>query len=203
MTTHSVPLDRLRPNPKNPRKVTPKKMDMLRRALERFGDLGGVVFNIRSSQLVGGHQRVQSFHAMGGAPVIEQTFDPPTKVGTVRLGYIESNGERFSYREVDWDEATEASANIAANKGAGDWSIPELQEMLFDLDSMNFDLDLTMFDEKEREALMGGAPGTAEEKDLDLTEQYKIIVECRDETEQADLLQRFNDEGLTCKALLS
>jgi hypothetical protein len=34
-------------------------------------------------------------------------------------------------------------------------------------------------------------------------EQYLILVECADEPEQVRLLQRFQSEGLTCRALLS
>ncbi len=34
-------------------------------------------------------------------------------------------------------------------------------------------------------------------------EQFLIVVECRDEAQQVELLERFTGEGLTCKALLS
>jgi hypothetical protein len=36
-----------------------------------------------------------------------------------------------------------------------------------------------------------------------LTEQWYVLVECRDERQQVELLTRFQGEGLTCKALLS
>jgi hypothetical protein len=36
-----------------------------------------------------------------------------------------------------------------------------------------------------------------------IPEQYLILVECADEEEQAGLLERFQQEGLKCKALLS
>ena len=34
-------------------------------------------------------------------------------------------------------------------------------------------------------------------------EQFLILVECRDEQHQVELLQKFGTEGLSCKALLS
>jgi hypothetical protein len=34
-------------------------------------------------------------------------------------------------------------------------------------------------------------------------EQWLIIVECTSEEDQTELLERFNDEGLTCRALVS
>jgi hypothetical protein len=36
-----------------------------------------------------------------------------------------------------------------------------------------------------------------------IPEQYLILVTCRDEKQQAELLHRFRREGLECKALLS
>ena len=33
--------------------------------------------------------------------------------------------------------------------------------------------------------------------------QFLVLIECRDEAEQTELLQRFHDEGLKCKALVS
>jgi hypothetical protein len=40
-------------------------------------------------------------------------------------------------------------------------------------------------------------------KERDIPEQFLILVECADETAQMELLQRFQDEGLKCKALVS
>jgi hypothetical protein len=37
----------------------------------------------------------------------------------------------------------------------------------------------------------------------DLPEQWLVLVTCRDEKQQAELLERFHREGLECKALLS
>jgi hypothetical protein len=37
----------------------------------------------------------------------------------------------------------------------------------------------------------------------DLTDQWLILITCRDERQQIELLQRFQGEGLPCKALLS
>ena len=38
---------------------------------------------------------------------------------------------------------------------------------------------------------------------LALVEQYLILIECAGEAEQVELLQRFQGEGLKCKALVS
>ena len=36
-----------------------------------------------------------------------------------------------------------------------------------------------------------------------LAEQWYVLVECRDEKQQVELLRRFQAEGLTCKAVLA
>lgn len=124
----------LKPNPKNPRKVTDKKLKSLKKSIEEFGDLSGIIFNKRTGQLIGGHQRIACF-----------------REGKIVGDFIElDNRIKLSYREVDWDEDKEKAANIAANKGAGEWDWDGLKDWFQELDSTGFDLDLTMFDEDER-----------------------------------------------------
>lgn len=143
----------LKPNPKNPRTITEAKLEQLKKALAEFGDLGGFVFNRTTKMLVGGHQRAKIF-GKDAEVVIEKTYKKPTKTGTVAEGFVELDGERFKYREVVWDEIKEKAANIAANKGGGEWDMPQLSEWLRDIDSYGFDLDLTMFDETDRGDLL-------------------------------------------------
>lgn len=144
-------------NPHNPRTITEKKLKMLQKALEEFGDLSGIVYNRKSKQLVGGHQRSKVLHPTAEI-IIEQKFKKPTKTGTVALGYIQIDGERFSYREVSWDETKEKAANIAANRGAGDWDKAKLTEWMKDLGDSFMDLDLTMFDDIERVKFLDDKP---------------------------------------------
>src|SRR5262249_5846827 len=40
------------------------------------------------------------------------------------------------------------------------------------------------------------------QRDLELPEQFMIVVTCRDELHQVELLGRFQGEGLECKALV-
>ena len=153
MTTPKTVQD-LSPNPKNPRTITEAKLAQLKQALLNFGDLGGFVFNTKSKTLVGGHQRAKLFDPKAKI-TIERKFKKPNKVGTTAEGFVDLQGERFKYREVYWDTAIEKAANIAANKGAGDWDSKALTEWFSELDVIDFDLDLTMFDEKEREKYLG------------------------------------------------
>jgi hypothetical protein len=60
--------------------------------------------------------------------------------------------------------------------------------------------DLQALWEAEAQKLLEQAPRAGVKN---ITEQYLILVTCRDEKEQVELLSRFVAEGLQCKALLS
>jgi DNA modification methylase len=160
----------LKANPKNPRTVSKEKLSQLKKAMQEFGDLSGIVFNRKSGELVGGHQRKRQFDKSSDI-VITRKFDEPTRTGTVAEGYIILDGERFSYREVSWDRHREMAANLAANKGAGEFDSDRLGEWLKELDAWDseIDTDLTMFGKDELADLTGkrstvGAGGTDEDE---------------------------------------
>ena len=140
----------LTPNPNNPRKITDSKLEQLKKALIEFGDLSGIVYNVKSKQLVGGHQRSKLFETDSDITITKQ-YAKPTKTGTVAEGFCVMNGERYSYRAVSWPKHKEMAANIAANKGAGMWDMPELAVWMKELSNfdIDFDMNLTMFDDDE------------------------------------------------------
>lgn len=167
MTT-SMPLAALAPAAYNPRKITPGKLQMLQKSLEHFGDLSGIVFNETSQTLVGGHQRSEIAQALGVTDiVIERRYDPPTKTGTVAEGYLMFNGERHSVRSVRWDDSTEKAANIAANKGAGEFDSEALAAIMADLKTAGVDLELTMFELEEQNKLFDMTDFTPQDVDWD------------------------------------
>jgi len=76
-------------------------------SLEAFGDLSGIVFNDRTGQIVGAHQRLERLRAAGAVEVVRTGAD----------GYVlhPKTGERFRVRFVDWDEDKQRMANLVAN----------------------------------------------------------------------------------------
>ena len=185
-------LDELKPNPNNPRKISGSQLAGLKNSIEKFGCLDGFIFNRRTGQMEGGHQRQKTFPP-GCEIIITKKFDPPTPKGTVALGEVVHDGERYPYREVDWDEPTARAANIAANKHGGDWDDDLLKEELAKLDE--FGLEGTGFSDDELEALLdtpeekekrseGGGEGNGEGGDRfrDTNEgprdERKEVVEC-------------------------
>ena len=87
-------LSQLSGNPKNPRRISEKKLELLKRALGEFGDLSGIIFNRTTKHLVGGHQRVMVL-PKDAKVVITKNYDAPTRTGTVAEGFVEIDGERF------------------------------------------------------------------------------------------------------------
>lgn len=136
-------LSDLTPHPGNPRKIDSKKLEMLEKSLKEFGDLSGIIFNRSTGRLIGGHQRLK---LLPRDAEIHKTDE--------NHGFVLIEGDRFQYREVDWDETKERAANIAANQHGGEWDFPQLTDWIMDLDQHNIDMDLLGFDREELEDLM-------------------------------------------------
>lgn len=168
----ALKISSLKPNPRNPRTISPEKIEQLKKTLLEFGDLSGFVYNRKSRQVVGGHQR-QAALPKDSEVVIERTYKKPTRTGTLAEGYVLFEGERFQYREVDWPKKKEMAANLAANKGAGEWNYQTLGEWMQELGTDGFDLDLTLFDENERKGFFSDLW----EDDSDKVEKVEAHVE--------------------------
>lgn len=134
---------------KNPRKITEKMFGLLGDSIKEFGDLSGIVVNVRTGEIIGGNQRTQFFKANQGE--IHKTSVGGSKVGTVAEGYVLYEGEKYHYREVDWDEKKSERANIMANKVTGFWDNDMLANE-FDMEELKLagfeDFELGMFNEE-------------------------------------------------------
>jgi hypothetical protein len=68
---------------------------------------------------------------------------------------------------------------------------------------------LTQTDSKALQALWDtlaqhdAPPPVSDDSPPELKEQYLVLIECQDEAQQRQLLERFQQEGLPCKALIS
>lgn len=159
-------LKELRPSDYNPRVITTTQKDALKGSYQRFGDLSGIIFNRKTKNLVGGHQRTELYRKTPGVKVEYKDFKDAT--GTVALGYVlvplKNGGTmRIPYREVLWDAPTEMAANIAANAGGGSFEyiglgkvIKKLQKSKFEMEDIPLDMlemrrALAVFDSIERD----------------------------------------------------
>lgn len=131
----------MKPYANNPRRISKQRHERLTDTLARLGDLGGIVHNLETDEVIGGNQRMTVFK--NGEPTIVEQYDAPDEQGTVAHGFIVWRGHKFAYRQVRWDAATAAEANIAANLGAGEWDWDALSGWdAGDLQSWGFDTEL-------------------------------------------------------------
>lgn len=162
----------LTPAPYNPRTISDKQLSMLKKSMQEFGDLSGIVKNIKSGHLVGGHQRVKNLD-----PSWQIVKEPHAdKLGTVALGYIETPYGRWQYREVDWSEKKEAAANIAANQQGGEFDMPKLKDIIINLDDGSMDMELLGFNSHELELMMTAIKPDEPVSGEQETEKPNIIV---------------------------
>lgn len=132
----------------NPRTISASRMNKLKDSIDTFGDLSGVVFNVKTKTLISGHQRMSSIDQKT-AKIVQQKHED--KHGTVSVGYVEAKTKkgviRIPYRAVEWDIQKEKAANIAANAHGGVFDKEKLRMVLADLEKgKKFDLELTGLD---------------------------------------------------------
>jgi hypothetical protein len=150
----TLTLDALAANPANPRKPWTDDQDVaFRRSLLEFGDLSGIVRNLTTGQLVGGHKRVEAFRAATATSVTRIPQEPDAQ-GTVAHGYVIVDGSRFAYREVRWTPAQETLANLAANRWGAEWDWQRVAESLQAVATFDMDLALTGFNPEELQPLL-------------------------------------------------
>jgi len=125
-------LEDLKPAQYNPRQISPEAIAGLKKSIRKFGDLSGIVWNKRTGNIVAGHQRLRS---------LKEEFNG--KIAVSGNDILTPDGSRFPIRTVDWDEATERAANIAANNPhiAGEFT-PELDAMLEEVKAWDGELFL-------------------------------------------------------------
>lgn len=176
----------LKPNIKNPRKMSQADKERLRESVEKYGDLSGFIYNRRTKNLIGGHQR-QGVLPPDATIKIEKKFEAPTKSNTVAIGNVIIGEEMFRYREVDADELWEAEAMIAANKHSGEWDGDTLKILFADFPDLNFEAAGFKLDELKAFNIspikFDIAPKVKVEEEPELTdEQY--VTQTEETTEQ-------------------
>lgn len=130
MNIQTIPATKLMAAKYNPRKdLKPGDVEYekLRRSIEEFGYVEPVIWNERTGNIVGGHQRYKVLTSLGY-----------TEIECVVLNI---------------DEQREKALNVALNKISGEFDIPLLTDLLRDLNEDGFDVSLTGFDATEMEDL--------------------------------------------------
>lgn len=124
--------------PYNPRTIDPSAAKALRKSLKANGLVETLVWNRRSGNLVGGHQRIEQIDALEGRDDYDLTMSI-----------------------VDLDERDEKNLNLALNNRAmqGDWDEDALAELL--AGSTKDDQAATGFTDIELDYLLNDSSGVA------------------------------------------
>lgn len=100
----------------NPRQIKEKNFIELKKSLEEFGDLSGIVHNLDTDEILSGNQRFEALNLNDYEEAIKERFDPPTRTGTSYNGQIIIDGEPYKVRHVTgWSEEKCKRAVLAAN----------------------------------------------------------------------------------------
>jgi DNA modification methylase len=126
-----IPIDGLRPDPANPRRISEEELDALERSIRQFGFVEPVIARREDATVIGGHQRLLAARRLGltSVPVI----------------WLDLSAEQARL------------LGLALNKISGSWDDALLARLLAELQSVP-DLDLTLsgFGEDEIGDLLRG-----------------------------------------------
>ena len=158
MKVKTLPLEKLKPAPYNPRiemKPGSDEWRRLERSLSEFGLVQPLVWNEQTGHVVGGHQRLAILKHQG-----------MTEIEVV---------------VVSLDESREKALNISLNNRnlASDWDANLLFDLLHELqEDEQFDASLTGFDPEElNEMLLSPVPGFQPAEEEELSENVRITLE--------------------------
>ena len=130
MQIEKIEISKLSPAKYNPRKdLKPgdAEYEKLKRSIEEFGYVEPIIWNKKTGNIIGGHQRFKLLKLMGY-----------TEIECVVLAL---------------DKLKEKALNVALNKIGGEFDIPLLTDLLKDLSDNDFDATLTGFDLTEIDEL--------------------------------------------------
>jgi DNA modification methylase len=129
LTVVEVPIDDLRPDPANPRRISDAQIEALTRSLQEFGFVQPVLARSEDKTVIGGHQRL---------------------IAAKRLGY---KTVPVTFLDITLEQAR--LLNLGLNKISGDWDQELLARLLADLNAApDLDLSLSGFGDDELKKLL-------------------------------------------------
>ena len=115
-----VPIDDLRPDPANPRRISDAELDSLTRSIRQFGFVDPVIARLEDKSVIGGHQRLLAARRLG--------------LASVPVILLDLSGDQARL------------LNLALNRISGSWDEELLARLLAELDaSPEVDLSLSGF----------------------------------------------------------
>jgi ParB-like chromosome segregation protein Spo0J len=150
-----IDINKLNPSPYNPRidlQEDDKEYIKLKKSIEKFGYVEPLIINTDFT-IIGGHQRFKILKQLNFK-----------KVNCVVVELKNKNDEK--------------ALNIALNKISGDWDIDKLKEIMKDLQTEDFEIELTGFDNFEIENFI---------KDIDLNDFFEEIEDKKEDKKEKEI----------------
>ena len=143
MKIEKININKLKLSEYNPRKdLQPddNEYKKIKKSIEEFGYVDPLIVN-KDYTVIGGHQRLKVLRELGFSDI--------------------------DCVVVDLNKSKEKALNIALNKIQGEWDYPKLKDLLLEIDTGEFDIGITGFDDAEMERLMGQIHNFDEQKEYD------------------------------------
>jgi len=177
-----VEVSKLKPNPRNPNKHPPEQLDLYSKVIRHQGWRRPIVVSRQSGLVVTGHGALQTALKMGWKTVPVDYQDFASKED--ELGHLLADNKLPELSELSAEEARAIEM--------------ELSREAFDLELTG--MDLQEIEKLRRSESNGGEAGRTE---VTIPECWNVLVTCKTEEDQAELLEKLETQGFECQALIS
>jgi len=174
-----VAIDLLKHHPRN---ANNGDVEAIKKSLAVNGWYGSVVANLSTKHILAGNHRVMAAKALGWETVPVQWVDV-TPEEELRILVVDNRITR-----IGQDDTT------------------KITDILAELANTPIGLEGTGYGAADLDALIDGLAGTTSDLNADeqyINETFSILIECDDENQQTNILDRLTEEGLKCRALIS
>ena len=169
-----------RANPRNWRRHPTEQKRAVLASLAELGWVQRVIENARTGLLVDGHERVEEALANGDQQVPFLLVDLSPEEERLALALLDPLSAMAT---ADMDALDSLIRDTTPNSDV-------LRNVLSDLANQRAVEELpTEF--------------AAEDQSSELSDSFRILVHCEDETQQAELLERLISEGFQCRAMIA
>ena len=161
----------------NPRQITEEELRRLTDSIETYGFIDPIIVNEVTKNVIGGHQRIKAALSL--------------KIDLIPAIYI--NIEKHK----------EMALNVALNNPnlQGKFDMPMLRDLLEEINTGEFDMSITGYDEDEIEAIMNFEYEPDDIENIEgFGESYNFIIKCKDEEELEQIQTLFKSTGQKIKA---
>lgn len=176
------------PHPRNWRIHTEEQREAYRASLARFGYADMPILNRRTRHILDGHMRMGDAADEGETRLLAQVMDMSPEDEDAFLA-------TFDHITGMAERDTEKLASLLEDLKKSQGELPPG----YDEDDLTALRALNEADEKGRTKREKDKADTAPE---DIQKQWMVLVECRDEEQQVELIERLQREGYEVRALL-